>query len=248
MQDNRLRKAVLVALAPIGASLMVTSMAGAQTQTYTNTYDTSSSITTINAGVYDGSSENWRFDYGGPSDTPKADHSVSWTGTEDDTPATEPNGGSVNLSWVDSEPSGGSSAAAFTTDLFAYPGNNVTNISFDLMVGVGSPVDTYGGYGYFQLFTRNESYAEAGTSVAEELNATPGTWQAFNVSFATPAQVRALTWQDFNDATRDMNGTQNWYIDNLSITYQVPEPASLGLLGMGIPALLMRRRAKAKIG
>jgi hypothetical protein len=247
MRKNRLRNSILAAAAPIGVSLLATPMAGAQTATYTNTYNTSSSITTINAGVYDGSSENWRFDYGGSSDTPKANHSVSWSGAEDNTPATEPNGGSVNLTWLDSEPSGGSSAAAFTTDLFAYPGNNVTNISFDLLVAASSPVDTYGGYGYFQLFTRNENYSEAGTSVAEELNATPGVWQHFNVSFSTPAQVRALTWQDFNDATRDMNGTQSWFIDNLSITYQVPEPASLGLLGAGIPALLMRRRSKGKI-
>ena len=54
----------------------------------------------------------------------------------------------------------------------------------------------------------------------------------------SPAQVRALTWQDFNDATRNMNGTQLWYIDDLSITYQVPEPASLGLLSLSVPALL----------
>ena len=113
---------------------MATSMAGAQTATYTNTYDTSSSITTIGAGVYDGSSENWRFDYGGGVST--GSHSKpAWSSAQD---ATGNSGGSVKLSWADSEPAGGSSSAAFTTDLFAYPGNNVTAISFDLYVDPSS--------------------------------------------------------------------------------------------------------------
>lgn len=241
MREYRLRNAVLAALAPIGVSLGAASMANAQL--YTNTYDTSSSITSIKAGVYNGSSENWRFDYGGGIST--GSHSnPAWSSAEDND---GDGGGSVKLSWTDSEPAGGSSSAAFTTDLFA-TAQSVTAISFDLFVAPSSPVDSYGGYGYFQMFNRNASYGGFNTLIGEELSVTPGDWTSISATFATPVQVRALTWQDFNDPTRDMNGVQTWYIDDLSITYQVPEPASLGLLGVGVPALLMRRRSKVKTG
>ena len=82
--------------------------------------------------------------------------------------------------------------------------------------------------------------------INEELDATIGQWQTFTVNFATPVPVRAITFQDYNDTTRDMNGPENWFIDNMSVTYNVPEPASLGLLGLGVPALLLRRRSKVK--
>jgi hypothetical protein len=249
MRKNRLRKAVLAASVPIGASLFAASMAGAQTATYTNTYDTAGSIETIPGGDFNPSTQNWRFEYG--ASTPTSNHSVGWTNTQDNTGNS---GGSVELHWIWSASSDGSGSAAFTADTFPFantlpePGYQVTQIKFDLMVGPGSTIDTYGGYGYFQMFARNESYGGFTGLINEELDATIGQWQTFTVNFATPVPVRAITFQDYNDTTRDMNGPENWFIDNMSVTYNVPEPASLGLLGLGVPALMLRRRSKVKTG
>jgi hypothetical protein len=249
MRKNRLRKSVLAALSPVGVSLVATSMAGAQqTATYTNTYDTAASITT-GPPNFNPTIQNWRFEYGAP--TPAANHSVAWTNTQDNTGN---GGGSVELSWLWNAASDGSGSAAFTADTFPFasgeqPGAMVTNIKFDLLVGPGSTPDSFGGYGYFQVFARNESYGGFSPSYGNVELGSPGVWQTFDFNFATPIPVRALTFQDFNDTTRNINGPENWFIDNMSITYNVPEPASLGLLGVGVPALLMRRRAKkAKTG
>lgn len=259
MRENKLRKAVSVALAPVGAALIATSMASAQTGTFTNTFDNSSSIVLVRD--YNPPPESFVFDYGGSG--PTAHHSVAWTGAENDGgPA---GSGSVQLSWTFNGPSSGGATAAFTTDVFPYatgtqPGAMVTDISFNLMVDPSSTQDKYGGYGFFQVFTRDESYNVVSTPFSEELGnpsyggpstSDAGTWESINIPFSTPVPVRGITLQDYDDGSttgRDIVGPETIYIDNMSITYEVPEPASLGLLGVSLPALLMRRRSKAKLG
>jgi hypothetical protein len=61
--------------------------------------------------------------------------------------------------------------------------------------------------------------------------------------------VRALTFSDYDDdsaSSRKITGTVTWYIDDLTLTQAVvPEPATLGLLALSVPALMLRRRKGA---
>jgi len=251
MRKINVHRAMWMALAPIGASLVAASMAGAQTTTYVNTFDTSSSFQTI--ANYNPPPISARFDYGGY--TPTNHHSVNWSAAEDHTGN---GGGSVLLSWAFNGPTFGSESAAFTMDLFPTPGYQVTDISFALMVAPGSAEDSFGGNGYFQVFTRDASYNDNATPFAEELGNPSyggpstndaGTWELINIPLSD-AQTRAITLQDYDDgnpSSRNIQGNEAIYIDDLSVTYlSVPEPASLGLLGASIPALMLRRR-RAKI-
>jgi hypothetical protein len=244
MQSAKARRALCIALAPVAGSLMVASVGRAQYTTYTQTFDNSSSFEAGTAN-YNPPPIALRFDYGGY--TPTNNHSVSFSSTEDDTGN---GGGSAEMTWKFNGASDGSESAAFTMDLFPSPGYEVTDISFNLMVGSGSAEDGNEGNGYFQIFTRDANYNDNGTTFAEELGDPTysgsndgGTWESINVPFSTPADVRALTFQDYNNG--DINGNETLYLDNLSVTYQsVPEPASLGLLGIGAASLLARRRSR----
>jgi hypothetical protein len=240
-----------LALAPIAGSLMATSVADAQFTTYTNTFDNSSSFQTI--ANYNPPPIAVRYDYGGLG--PTLTHTVAFAPSVDDTGN---GGGSVKLGWTfystapdpaNSSFPDGSESAAFTFDLFPSPGYEVTNISFNLMVGVGSAEGSNESNGYFQVFTRDANYNDNATPFAENLgNPTydgsndAGTWESINIPLSPAAQTRAITLQDYSNG---INGSETLYIDNLSVTYEsVPEPASLGLLSLSIPALLARRRAK----
>ena len=183
MRKNKVSHVMWMALAPVGASLMATSAAHAQFTTYTNTFDTAGSFqTTAN---YNPPPIAVRYDYGGIA--PTATHSVAWTGIRMTqapaaaqssfhgsshrrrlTPKTcqplpSPNS-ATSVAYPD-----GSESAAFTFDLFPSPGFEVTNISFNLMVDPSSTPDAYGGYGYFQVFTRDANYNDNATPFAEEL-------------------------------------------------------------------------------
>ncbi|MGD0141410.1 MAG: PEP-CTERM sorting domain-containing protein [Tepidisphaeraceae bacterium] len=277
MRENRLRNAVLAALASVGTALMATSTAGAlQTTTYTNTFNaqtTNPTDTTPNVvyfgEVYNPPPEDFRFDYGYglPTSTAALAWSANHKSSGNYSNTAVPPGGSVQLSWQF-----GSSGdlAAFTTDIFPNA-VMVTGISFNLMVASGSATDSIGGNGYFQVFTRDAAYDDTVADAANGATITvsdnsgiynvddgwevgnpayagsdAGTWESVNIAFSPAVPLQAITFQDYDSG--GINGQESLYIDPLSVTYVVPEPASLGLLGIGVPALLMRRRPKVKRG
>jgi hypothetical protein len=137
-------------------------------------------------------------------------------------------------------------------------------------------VSQYNDYGYFQLAQRSDSYGYTridqtlyengkfigttasfggstysgpGISLGNSTGSPDvGVWDHIEYDFSTPQQLRAITLQDFSrGGTSGQNGTVIYDIDNLDVgLVPVPEPASLGLLALGVPALLKRRRpAKA---
>jgi len=180
-------------------------------------------------------------------------------------------GGALQLSQTFTS-SAGSHGMSWTFDI--YPGGAdemVTSVSFDILVDPKSTgISQYGDYGYFQLAQRNDSYGytradqtlyENGKLVGKtggSIYSGPGislgnstgspdvgVWDHLEYDFSTPQVVRAITLQDYSRSAQ--NGPVIYDIDNLQLgLVPVPEPASLSLLALGVPALLKRRRpAKA---
>jgi len=235
-----------IILATLVATVLATASAQAQ---YLNTFDTSSSV--------DAGSRNYSpppigvaFDYGGF--TPSLTESVNYSSTVNDT-AGNPSSGSVQLNWNFAASDGGASAA-FTFDLFP-TAQTFTSLSFDIMVAPSSTPDSYCGYGYFQVATRDGSYGFNDTGFSQEL-ANPGygspsspgagVWQHITINLSgADSSVRALTLQDYADGQgtgRAITGSETIYIDNLNLTAPVPEPTTITLIGLGMTGLLFIRR------
>jgi len=220
---------------------------------YLNTFDTSSSFVTGNANRTYNPPPMWiGFDYGTPTATATA--SVSWSSNDYNN---SPTSGSAALSWTFNSTSDGGGSAAFTADIYGSAQNySGGTLSFDIMVDPSSTADIYGGYGYFQVFTRDGSYNDNATSFAEELGnpgysspASPGTgvWQYVSIPLGNGADssIRAVTFQDYTDGAsgRDINGPETLYIDNIELTpAAVPEPSSIALVGLGVVGLFFVRR------
>ena len=280
MLIERLRRLGLAATVP--AAFLLAGAAGANAQSYyptdngsnpmtIDTFDNAGSFTNITASsgagawynVWTPPPPNVRFDYGGPSTTPH--HTTTWSATNDNTGN---GGGSLELGQTFNYAAFGSESSAQTMDIYysdvvGAGGQLPTGLSFDIKVDPASTVGlngTFPEYGYFQVFTRDDSYNEnavsdtfvngndegGGYQLGDPTYSTSGTdagtWDHVYVPLSGVNQtLRGLTFQLYNNA--GITGTVNYYIDNVQV--YVPEPASLGFLGIGLPALLMRRRAKA---
>jgi hypothetical protein len=216
----------------------------AKAQNYLNTFDNSGSFVTSTSfpafGSYGldnpGSPQvpNVRFDFGSPTAT--ANNSIAFSSTENNGAA---GSGSLALSWNWNFTADGASAAAFTMDLL----NNAqtySSISFDILIDPSSTVGLNGDYGFFQVATRNGAYNFDSTSLGEGFT-TAGVWEHVTIPLdGSDNSIRALTFQDFDDANRSINGTETIYIDNLALN--VPEPSTVALLGAGVAGLLSLRR------
>jgi hypothetical protein len=222
MQTNKtMGRLVLTALV---ASGLAGASALAQTP-YSNTFDSSSSPFYFDYGT-SGSSVSWA---SGPT------YDAGGSGTS----------GSAQLNCTFTAPNQGD---AFTAGII-YPGQNYAGatLTFDIMVASSGVPGGYGDYGYFQVWGRNtDGYTQVSDAVAGGLvgGVVPGLNAWYQVSVACPSSwtaIRALTFQDYNDAARNIVGSETIYIDNLSIT-PAPEPSTIALVGLGLAGLLFVRR------
>jgi hypothetical protein len=229
----------------------VVTLVAAQLNAQTFTFDNAGTVTPGTRN-YNPPPVGEAFDYGGF--TPQLTQTSSYAAGVESTLSNIPGSGSVKLSWS-FDASDGGEAAAFTFDVIPSPGNVYNNLSFDIMVGPGSTPDSFGGYGYFQVATRDGGYGYHDTGFNQELanpgydpnNIAPGAgvWQHISIALSgADATVRGITIQDYADqsGSRIMTGPETLYIDNISLSPAVPEPASLALLGLAAPGLVFAAR------
>ncbi len=189
-------------LAALAAAVLAFS---ANAQGYTNTFGTTYSP--------------FRYDFGNAL-TP----TVAWSTNDANGSATS---GSAELSWTWNWASQGAGGAAFTGD-FLYPEQNLAGatVSFDIYVDPSSTAGLAGDYGYFQVNTRynNSTYTYGPTYLGKSLVglsglvSAVGKWGHANfVLGAEASTLRALTFQDYNDSSRQITGNELIYIDNVKM-------------------------------
>jgi hypothetical protein len=205
----------LAAVGSILAASVVTSRA--DVAAFINTFDDTNSF--ITTATYNPPPPIIRFEYG--TAAAGATHSVTWSTNDAQTNA---NSGSVKLSWNwvwATTSDDGSAAFAFDLFNFANTVTNASNLSFDIMVDPSSAVGTNNGYGYFEVATRDANYAfNKITSFNAEMGASgPGVWHHYSIPLTgINSSVRALTFQDYNDTYRQINGAVTIYVDNLTLS------------------------------
>jgi len=195
-----------------------TSIVGAPviTGVFTNTFDSSASFD--NGRNYNPPPMGVAYDYGNATA-----NSVAWASGPTYDAGGSPTSGSLELNWTWNYTANGAGSADFTMDLFpsAIDCSGGT-LSFDIMVDPSSTAGGYSDYGYFQVFTRDESYNTTGTSLGEGLitaaGGTTGGWGHVSIVLGADTLVRGLTFQDYNDSGRAINGSETIYIDNLKLT------------------------------
>ena len=184
------------------------------TTAFLNTFDNSGSISS--GRNYNPPPMGAAFDYG----TVTA-NSVAWVSGPTYDAGGSSDSGSLELSWTWDYTDNGAASADFTVDLFpAQVDCSGGTVSFDIMIDPSSTPGGDGDYGYFQVATRDGSYNTSFTSLGEGLNvaAGVGTWQHVSIPLGAGTNIRGLTFQDYNDSGRAINGPETIYIDNLQVT------------------------------
>ncbi len=99
---------------------------------------------------------------------------------------------------------------------------------------------------YVSFFTRNTYGTIFGPAPTNVINVVPNTWQSVSVSAPIPPLTRWILVQVGFDANSISNSagivTAGFADDAFANVVAVPEPASIGLLGIGGLGLLARRR------
>ncbi len=271
MQHSKLGRSVWLAAIPAALMLSTTSVVKAVYPNPVSTFDTAASFTNNNDNSGDAGSwynnfnpppPNVRLDYANDnaSDGLAATTSETWKaggplGTYD--AGGNPNSGSLALSWTfTAADAAAGSGLGFTIDILNTP-TNFTSLSFYLMVDPSSAVDAYGGYGYFSVATRgqgNYTFDDTVSADGELQNpnysnpASPGAgvWTLYTIPLhgADATGIQGITFNFSDSSDRNIVGTDTVYIDDVSLVgpSDVPEPASLALLGLSLPTLLLRRR------
>jgi PEP-CTERM motif len=122
-------------------------------------------------------------------------------------------------------------------------------VSFDLFVDANSFVGTWADGDWYQLHFAGNSNGggwtqDAGGSNPVDTNYHPGTggnWH-FDESFAQMGWTTSATWFQLEFGANSASGhSVQFYIDNIQV-YEVPEPATCALIGLGTAGLLIFRR------
>jgi hypothetical protein len=233
-------------------ALAVASLTTVTSKAQTFTFDNSSSATFTPSSSfgYNPTVPNFRYNYGSANSSATFQWSSSDAGGS-------PTSGSIEASLTLNETLDTSSTkGAFNIDLAGGSGINAGTLSFDLMISPGSAVDQYGGYGDLGISTATGSWGtqnsvwdgpspetsyEFGTSWGVPYTA--GSWYHFNIPLSSAAGtgINAIVIQDYDGGGKLINGTINFFIDNLTLT-PVPEPSTIALAGLGIAGLFGLRR------
>ena len=219
-----------IILATLMAAGMLAITAKAQ---YSNPFNTTSSP--------------FRFDYG--TATAVATATATWASGPTFDAGGSALSGSAKLSWTWNHVADGDGSAAFTADILGTPGQSFVGgtLSFDLYLASTSTAGVSGDYGYFQVVARNtDGYNFDDTGVGNGLNTfvtAPNQWKHVSIPLnaTTGNLIRAITFQDYGDLGRNINGPETIYIDNLALT-PAPEPSTIALAGLGLAGLLGVRR------
>lgn len=182
---------------------------------FLNTFDNVNSFD--NARNYNPPPMGVGYDYGNATS-----HSIAWASGPTYDAGGSSASGSIELNWT-WDTNNGAGGADFTVDLFpAAIDCSGGTISFDVMIDPSSTAGDAGDYGYFQVYTRDGSYNTTATSFGEGLltaaGGTTGTWAHVSTTLGANTFVRGLTFQDYTDGTRNINGPETIYIDNLQVT------------------------------
>lgn len=86
--------------------------------------------------------------------------------------------------------------------------------------------------------SNEEFYFSVGNLAAVINDHVVGSWRQFNGSFVATSTLSTITFTSAN------NGTQGNFLDDVVVSSQVPEPATLALFGLGLAGLAIGRRSR----
>ena len=167
----------------------------------------------------------WRFDFGSATGT------ATFDPTQDAN--SDPNSGSMQISLQFQSSAGSDNKGAFTSDLFPSPGfngNSLVGMQMDIMVDLNSAKDMFGGNGYFAIALRNGSNYDWEPQTPQGFDGNlkvQNAWQHLTVLGLTGTvdAIRALTLQLYGGPSQNIDGTVNFWIDNVVLN-QLPGDAN----------------------
>ena len=188
------------------------------TTNYQNSFGTQTSMTN-NTRDYNPGPMGAAYDYGNATSS-----NAVWASGPTYDAGNSSSSGSLELSWTWDYTANGDGSADFTLDVFPSAVDcSGGTLSFDIMIDPSSTPGLAGDYGYLQVALRDGSYNFAfisgfGEGLITAAGGATNQWAHVSIPLGSPAMVRGLTFQDYNDVGRAIDGPETIYIDNLQLT------------------------------